>query len=208
MIDAKNGQSEKQWSWGANLFPAEVDRLEKREADRLLSRAAALSNRACPPGVRLQNGGNVEVVELGLEILQEGRGYPLTEGALRDSNRLQDAGRDVRTVARRPCRVRGQVLAHLDGVFRLTLWLTRDRAEAEDVVQETFAQALQSFHRFQTVSNARGVAAGHHAARARQPAAPQTPGAGRPGVDDIDRIPATELTDSGNGADAAARDII
>ena len=31
----------------------------------------------------------------------------------------------------------------------------RDRAEAEDIVQKTFAQALQSFHRFRTGTNAR-----------------------------------------------------
>jgi len=47
------------------------------------------------------------------------------------------------------------VLVHLDGVFRLALWLTGNRAEAEDVVQETFSQALQSFHRFEPGTNAR-----------------------------------------------------
>ncbi len=47
------------------------------------------------------------------------------------------------------------MLPHLDAVFRLTMWLVRDRAEAEDLVQETFSQALQSFHRFQPGTNAR-----------------------------------------------------
>lgn len=47
------------------------------------------------------------------------------------------------------------VLVHLDGVFRFALWLIGDRAEAEDVVQDTYAQALQSFHRFQPGTNAR-----------------------------------------------------
>lgn len=47
------------------------------------------------------------------------------------------------------------VLPHLEGLFRLTMWLVRDRAEAEDLVQETFAQALRSFHRFQPGTNAR-----------------------------------------------------
>ncbi len=47
------------------------------------------------------------------------------------------------------------MLPHLDGVFRLAMWLAGDRAEAEDVVQETFAHALQSFHRFQPGTNAR-----------------------------------------------------
>lgn len=35
------------------------------------------------------------------------------------------------------------MLPHLDGVFRLTMWLVRDRTEAEDVVQETFSQRDQ-----------------------------------------------------------------
>jgi RNA polymerase sigma-70 factor, ECF subfamily len=46
-------------------------------------------------------------------------------------------------------------LPHLDSLFRLALWLERDRPQAEDLVQETFAQALQSFHRFQPGTNCR-----------------------------------------------------
>src|SRR5690348_16021094 len=46
-------------------------------------------------------------------------------------------------------------LPHLDSLFRLALWLERDRHQAEDLVQETFAQALQSFHRFQRGTNCR-----------------------------------------------------
>jgi RNA polymerase sigma-70 factor, ECF subfamily len=47
------------------------------------------------------------------------------------------------------------MLPHLDGVFRLARWLSANRAEAEDIVQETFVEALQSFHRFEPGSNAR-----------------------------------------------------
>lgn len=46
-------------------------------------------------------------------------------------------------------------LPHLDRLFRLALWLERDRDVAEDLVQETFAQALQSFHRFEKGTNCR-----------------------------------------------------
>lgn len=40
-------------------------------------------------------------------------------------------------------------------VFRTANYLTRDRAQAEDLTQETFAQALKSFHRYQTGTNCR-----------------------------------------------------
>lgn len=52
-------------------------------------------------------------------------------------------------------RFEATVLVHLDGVLRLALWLIGNRAEAEDVVQETFSQAVQSFHRFEPGTNAR-----------------------------------------------------
>ncbi|MCA1652451.1 MAG: sigma-70 family RNA polymerase sigma factor, partial [Acidobacteria bacterium] len=46
-------------------------------------------------------------------------------------------------------------MPHADRLFRLALWLERDRAEAEDLVQDTVAEALQSFHRFERGTNCR-----------------------------------------------------
>jgi RNA polymerase sigma-70 factor (ECF subfamily) len=46
-------------------------------------------------------------------------------------------------------------LPHLERLFRLALWLERDRDVAEDLVQDTFFQALQSFHRFEPGTNCR-----------------------------------------------------
>jgi RNA polymerase sigma-70 factor (ECF subfamily) len=48
-----------------------------------------------------------------------------------------------------------EALPHVDRLFRLAMWFERNRAEAEDLVQETMMQALQSFHRFQPGSNCR-----------------------------------------------------
>lgn len=48
-----------------------------------------------------------------------------------------------------------EALPHVDRLFRLALWLERDRAAAEDLVQETLTQALQSFHRFTPGTNCR-----------------------------------------------------
>jgi len=40
-------------------------------------------------------------------------------------------------------------------LFRVAMWLTRNRTEADDLVQETFVQALKSFHRYETGTNCR-----------------------------------------------------
>ncbi|MDQ2746631.1 MAG: sigma-70 family RNA polymerase sigma factor [Acidobacteriota bacterium] len=40
-------------------------------------------------------------------------------------------------------------------VFRTAMWLARDHATAEDLTQETFAQALKSFHRYTPGTNCR-----------------------------------------------------
>lgn len=48
-----------------------------------------------------------------------------------------------------------EALPHLEGLFRTARWLVRDREEAEDLAQETFAQALKSFHRYERGTNCR-----------------------------------------------------
>lgn len=48
-----------------------------------------------------------------------------------------------------------EALPHLENLFRIARWLVRDREEAEDLVQETFAQALKSFHRYERGTNCR-----------------------------------------------------
>jgi RNA polymerase sigma-70 factor, ECF subfamily len=48
-----------------------------------------------------------------------------------------------------------EALPHIDRLFRLALWFERSRQEAEDLVQETLMQALQSFHRFRPGTNCR-----------------------------------------------------
>lgn len=48
-----------------------------------------------------------------------------------------------------------EALPHVPRLFRLAMWLERNRFEAEDLVQETLMQALQSFHRFTPGTNCR-----------------------------------------------------
>jgi RNA polymerase sigma-70 factor (ECF subfamily) len=49
-----------------------------------------------------------------------------------------------------------EALPHMDRLFRVAMWFERNRAEAEDIVQETMMRALESFHRFQPGTNCRG----------------------------------------------------
>jgi RNA polymerase sigma-70 factor (ECF subfamily) len=48
-----------------------------------------------------------------------------------------------------------EAMPHVSSLFRVALWLTRDRAEAEDLIQETLIEALGSFHRFAPGTNCR-----------------------------------------------------
>ena len=57
-----------------------------------------------------------------------------------------------------------EAMPHVDRLFRHAMWLERNRTQAEDLVQETLMQALQSFHRFTPGTNCRAwlVSILHH----------------------------------------------
>ena len=48
-----------------------------------------------------------------------------------------------------------EALPLMADIFRIAKYLVRDREEAEDLTQETFAQALKSFHRYTPETNCR-----------------------------------------------------
>lgn len=49
-----------------------------------------------------------------------------------------------------------EALPLMADVFRVAKWLVRDLTEAEDLTQETFAEALKSFHRYTSDTNCKG----------------------------------------------------
>ncbi len=48
-----------------------------------------------------------------------------------------------------PTEFERQMLPHLDGAYRLALWLVRDPASAQDVVQDSYLKAHNAWGRFQ-----------------------------------------------------------
>ena len=95
-----------------------------------------------------------------------------------------------------------EALPHADRLFRLAMWLERNRDEAEELVQETMIQALQSFHRFEQGTNCRAWLASilHHVrsnrrrAKSRAPVAPDSEERIAQGIAIVPPVPDT-LTD-------------
>jgi RNA polymerase sigma-70 factor (ECF subfamily) len=52
-------------------------------------------------------------------------------------------------------RFEAEALPHTGSLFRMAMWFERNRDEAEDLVQDTLKQALESFHRYTPGTNCR-----------------------------------------------------
>ncbi len=46
-----------------------------------------------------------------------------------------------------------EAMPYMADLYRTAMWLVRNQTEAEDLVQETFIQSLQSFHRYEPGTN-------------------------------------------------------
>jgi len=66
---------------------------------------------------------------------------------------LEEVGPVPETLEERGQRFEQEVLPYLDQLYSAALRMTRNPADAEDLVQETFAKAYASFHQFQQGTN-------------------------------------------------------
>ena len=64
-----------------------------------------------------------------------------------------EAGPVPETLEQRRGRFERDVFPYLDQLYAAAIRMTRNRADAEDLVQETFAKAYASFHQFQEGTN-------------------------------------------------------
>ncbi|MBG0832131.1 sigma-70 family RNA polymerase sigma factor [Planomonospora sp. ID67723] len=60
---------------------------------------------------------------------------------------------DAETLEQRSARFERDVMPYLDQLYSAALRMTRNPADAEDLLQETFAKAFASFHQFQEGTN-------------------------------------------------------
>ena len=77
-------------------------------------------------------------------------GYDAAIGATEEVGQVPEA---VETLEERTRRFERDVLPFLDQLYSAALRMTRNPADAEDLVQETFAKAFGSFHQFQEGTN-------------------------------------------------------
>ena len=61
--------------------------------------------------------------------------------------------RDTETAAERAARFERDALGYLDQLYGAAMRMTRNAADAEDVVQDTYAKAFASFHQFKPGTN-------------------------------------------------------
>ncbi len=68
---------------------------------------------------------------------------------------MSPAERPKESQVQRSARFERDALPHLDSLYSAALKLTRNAAEAEDLVQETFLKAFASFHQYRDGTNLR-----------------------------------------------------
>jgi len=96
----------------------------------------------CDPGCRPSSGSSYPTLPVGWE-------------AMTDDTRTPEPERDpgTETEAERSARFERDAMPFLDQLYSAAMRMTRNPADAEDLVQETFAKAFSAFHQFKPGTN-------------------------------------------------------
>ena len=78
---------------------------------------------------------------------------PVRSTPMDDIDRTADTASADETPEQRQARFESDALPYLDQLYSAGLRMTRNPADAEDLVQETFAKAFSSFHQFRPGTN-------------------------------------------------------
>ena len=76
-------------------------------------------------------------------------------GTMTDTTDVEPVDLTTETDAERSARFERDALPHLDQLYSAAMRMTRNPADAEDLVQETFAKAYSAFHQFKPGTNLR-----------------------------------------------------
>ena len=93
----------------------------------------------CDPGCRPSRGASYPTLPVGWE-------------AMTDDTRTPDP-EVPETEAQRSARFERDAMPYLDQLYSAAMRMTRNPADAEDLVQETFAKAFSAFHQFKPGTN-------------------------------------------------------
>jgi len=87
--------------------------------------------------------------------VEEAPGSPEAEVGARVSAAAEPEAHGAASNEERRARFEAMIAEHLDGLYRSALRLTRNRAAAEDLVQDVMLKAWRSFHTFQEGTSGR-----------------------------------------------------
>ena len=87
--------------------------------------------------------------DVGLQAMTE----PAAVGATPTDQTLEPVDVSTETEAERSLRFERDALPYLDQLYSAAMRMTRNPADAEDLVQETFAKAYSAFHQFKPGTN-------------------------------------------------------
>ncbi|GAA4950189.1 sigma-70 family RNA polymerase sigma factor [Yinghuangia aomiensis] len=115
---------------------------------------------ATPPVGRADAGNDASILTWPAWVPGGDRKRPISSTSsgskvVREDHRVEEVGpvAETETLEQRDARFERDALPYLDQLYSAALRMTRNPADAEDLVQETFAKAYGSFHQFREGTN-------------------------------------------------------